>query len=493
MDIELGFRLRQQMTITPRLQQAVRLLQMSSQEFAEEIEQALGSNPFLENGHEADDGGGVRAEGRGVGAEPTATPAPSDASDSSAESTAQADPGDDPENQAIHVAGFETFRTRSGSASDDDQDWTTWTAAPVGLAENLRQQLRVTPLGDRDRMLAHLLIDELSDAGYLETPLEEIAPLFDPADEVDVPELQAALHHVQSLEPVGIGARSVQECLQLQLAALPPDTPDLRLASFLLGEGFQMLARREFAQLQKRLGCDELALHRARALIRTLEPRPGHLLVPDDTRYVIPDVIVWANKGRWHARLNPAARPQVGINHAYARLAGARNGGNAELSQLLQEARWLLRNVEQRFSTIERVAKAIVARQQVFFRYGEAAMKPMALKDIADELGLHESTVCRVTNGKYMATPGGLYEFKYFFSREMATADGGACSATAIRAVIRELVAAEDPASPASDVELTGLLADQGLRLARRTVTKYRNQLRIPSADLRRAVNSQSR
>jgi RNA polymerase sigma-54 factor len=346
----------------------------------------------------------------------------------------------------------------------------------------------VSQMSDRDRSLVCLLIDELSEAGYLETPLDELAALLAPEDAVDERELAAALKLVQHLDPPGIGARSLRECLELQLMSLPEERSGRGLALALVGEHFGLLVRREFSQLQQRLNCDEKALHCARALIRTLDPRPGRAFAPDNTRYVIPDVIVSHRRGRWIATLNPAAQPRVRINRAYAELAAERNGCGASCAGLLQEARWLLRNVEQRSNTIQRVADAIVAHQRVFFRYGEAAMKPLTLKEISTELELHESTICRVTNGKYMSTPQGLYEFKYFFSRRLETDDGGSCSPTAVRALMKELIAAENPRAPLSDAQLARMLTEQGLPLARRTITKYRTLIRVPSVELRRAV-----
>lgn len=461
----MKLRLGQHIAITPQIQQALRLLQLSSVEFNQEMEQAVASNPFLEEDTEAPEQanpGGSREANQDPGTAPADVP----------------DPAPVPLPERVH----------NGSSDGEEHDWTDWTEAPVSLHDHLRTQLQLSFLSDRDRALAYMIVDGLSEAGYLETTLEDLAELVATEDEVEVAELRAALSLVQQLDPPGIGARSLQECLQLQLQARPADTEWREIALALVGEHFQLLAHREFTRLQQILDCDEAALHGARALIRTLDPRPGRSFAPDNTRYVIPDIIVSAQRGRWLATLNPAVLPQFRINRAYADIAAGRKGGGPSFSRLLQEARWLLRNVEQRFNTIQRVADVIVARQHVFFSYGEAAMKPMALKDIATELGLHESTVCRVTNGKYMATPRGLFEFKYFFSRQLATDDGGNCSATAIRALMKELIAAEDPRAPLSDAQLARMLAGQGLTLARRTVTKYRTLMRVPSVELRRVA-----
>lgn len=468
MTLGMELRLRQHLAITPQIQQALRLLQLSSLEFAQEVEQAVSTNPFLEDERDT-----------------SAMPSAESAEVATAAEQADATPGEPAE---LPPARMRDDARTTHVRGDDDNDWTEWTEAPTSLRENLRGQLMLWPLSDRDRTLAQMIIDELTEAGYLETPLEELAAMIAPEEDVEPAELLAALKFIQQLEPPGIGARTLQECLLLQLHALPAAAPGRALAIEIVSRHIDLLARREFPRLQQLVGCDETGLHTARALIRTLDPRPGRSFAPDDTRYVIPDIIVRQVRGRWVAALNPAVQPHVRINRAYAEIAAGRHSGDPSFGRLLQEARWLLRNVEQRFSTIQRVADAIVARQRVFFSYGEVAMKPLALKDIAGELKLHESTVCRVTNGKYMATPRGLFEFKYFFSRQLATDDGGTCSALAIRALLKELIAAEDPLNPLSDAQLARLLAEQGLRLARRTVTKYRTLMRVPSVELRRVA-----
>lgn len=469
MSLGMELRLRQHLAITPQIQQALRLLQLSSLEFAQEVEQAISTNPFLEDENEAP---AMPVESR------EATPSSPVEGDGATR---------EPEEMPLPAPAYD--ERRQTQSHGDENDWTEWTEAPVSLRENLRTQLLLSPMSERDRTLAHMIVDELTDAGYLETPLEELAEMILPEEHVDVRELGAALRLVQQLDPPGIGARSLQECLLLQLQALDPETVGRDIALAIVTDHLDLLAHREFPRLQQILGCNETALHTARALIRTLDPRPGRTFAPDNTRYVVPDIIVRQVRGRWVATLNPTVQPNVRLNRAYAEIAAGRSAGDASFHRLLQEARWLLRNVEQRFSTIQRVANAIVAHQRVFFSYGEVAMKPLALKDIASELKLHESTVCRVTNGKYMATPRGLFEFKYFFSRQLATDDGGTCSAMAIRALLKELITAEDPLHPLSDAQLARLLADQGLRLARRTVTKYRTLMRVPSVELRRVAH----
>ena len=445
----IALRLRQHLTLTPQVQQALKLLQMSALEFAQEMEEALTVNPFLEEN-------------------PDAPPA-----------SREAGTMDDvvvPQESAP-----------SGPAADREQDdWGGANEAQPTLQQHLRDQLMISPMGERDRALAHMVIDSLDDDGYFKISFDELAALVPPEFDVGADDFAAALMLVQTLDPAGVGARSLEECLCLQLRALPEDTPG-REPALKMCKHLNLLANREWARLQHAIGCDEPTLHRARALIKSLDPKPGHRFGPQEARYVVPDVLVKKVRDRWVALINPASLPRVRLNRAYADAIQAKNASNQSLARHLQEARWLLRSIEQRFATIQSVADAIVARQRGFFEYGEVAMKPLTLKLIAGELGLHESTVCRVTNNKYMATPRGLFEFKHFFSRRLATENGGAASATAVRAVMKELIAAEDPRAPLSDAELARLLAQQGLKVARRTITKYRALMRLPSVDVRRA------
>ncbi len=452
----IALRLRQHLTLTPQVQQALKLLQMSALEFAQEMEQALTANPFLEENTEAPEAAPLR-------------------------DAASADDIVVPQEP-----------TGSGSTLEREQDdWGGAADAQPSLAQHLKDQLMISQMSDRDRALAHMIIDSLDDDGYFKLSFDELAALIPPELDVRPEDFGAALRLVQSLDPAGIAARSLEECLCLQLQSLPEERhvdEKVRDAALRIVKGnLSLLANREWARLQHAAGCDEKTLHAARSLIRSLDPRPGHRFGPQEARYVVPDVIVKKVRDRWMAIINPASLPRVRLNRAYADAIQTRGGSHQSLARQLQEARWLLRSIEQRFATIQRVADAIVARQRGFFEYGEVAMKPLTLKLIAGELGLHESTVCRVTNNKYMATPRGLFEFKHFFSRRLATENGGAASATAVRAVMKELIAAEDPRAPLSDAELARLLAQQGLKVARRTITKYRALMRMPSVDVRRA------
>lgn len=447
----IALRLRQHLTLTPQVQQALRLLQMSALEFAQEMDQALTANPFLEE----------------TGETPAA---PRDGASS------------------LDEVVVPQESSSPGVSDRDQEEWAGLSDAQPTLREHLRGQLMISQMGSRDRALTHMIIDSLDDDGYFKHAFDELAALVPSEYDVRAEDFSAALRLVQSLEPAGVAARTLEECLELQLAALEPGAPGRECAlKIVRGRHLQLLGNREWARLQHAVGCDEATLHTARALIRTLDPKPGHRFGAPEARYVVPDVIVKKMRERWVAMINPASLPRVRLNRAYADAIQSRGNSNQSLSRQLQEARWLLRSIEQRFATIQRVADAIVARQRGFFEYGEVAMKPLTLKLIAGELGLHESTVCRVTNNKYMATPRGLFEFKHFFSRRLATENGGAASATAVRAVMKELIASEDPRAPLSDAELARLLAQQGLRVARRTITKYRALMRLPSVDVRRA------
>jgi RNA polymerase sigma-54 factor len=473
----MELRMRQGMSLTPQLHQALRLLQLSTLEFEQELREALITNPFLEE-EEQEEEGSAAQDASAMPAAADSPPADESAEELSAEG-------------AETYEGLEEFPRSAGGSDDEDSDWAEWSKVQPTLRDHLRDQLRLSPMGERDRALAHLIVDSLDDDGYLTTSLDELAELVPDEYAASADDLAPALRLVQTLEPAGTGATTLQECLLIQLRALPAETPGLSLALELVGPHIVLLANREFLRLQQLLECSEPDIHLARTLIRSLDPHPGRRFGPDDTRYVVPDVIVKKVRSSWVVTVNPAVLPRIRVNQAYAEIASGRSNG--AVSRQIQEARWLIRNMEQRFVTIHRVAESIVARQRNFLEYGEVAMKPLALQQVADELGLHESTVCRVTNGKYMATPRGLFEFKRFFSRHLATEQGGTCSATAIRAVMRELISQEQPGAPLSDAQLTRLLAGQGLRVARRTVTKYRALMRLPSVELRRAMAPQDR
>jgi RNA polymerase sigma-54 factor len=492
----LQLRLSQHLALTPQLQQSIRLLQLSTLELNQEIEQALADNPLLER----DD-------------DPLATAFRITADGAIVSRTAQANgtevPGevgadrpeginDEPRDAADEHDGLHDWGAggRGERASDDDEGPLSWASVQPNLADHLRTQLAVTTASARDRALVELLIEALDEDGYLATPLPELLALCPPEAGVELDELTAALALLQSFDPPGVGARSAAECLAIQLDAMlrEPDPPapaaTLALAKRIVSEHLPLLAARDYAKLRKLLETDDDALREAHALIRRLNPHPGVGFATAGPDYVVPDVYVRRVRNRWVAQLNPEVMPRLRVNQSYAAIVKREKGseGQTPWSARLQEARWLIRNIQQRFETILRVAQAIVDRQQNFFTHGEIAMRPLVLREIADTVGLHESTISRVTSNKYMATPFGVFELKYFFGSHVATETGGAASSTAIRALIKQLIGAEDPKNPLSDSRLAELLGEQGIVVARRTVAKYREALKIAPVAMRKVL-----
>jgi RNA polymerase sigma-54 factor len=467
----LQFRLSQHLTLTPQLQQSIRLLQLSTVELNQEIERMIMENPALER-EDGDDGGTApRSSKEEIPVKSEAeAPVPSSDADWSAEAA--------------------TWRS-SGSGGDDEDGDRSFAAPDLPtLRDHLQTQLTLTKLSERDRVFVGLLIDALDEDGYLTLPLEEIATLLPFEAEADrealLSELQIALRHLQNLEPAGVGARSPGECLCLQIKTLAKDAVR-DLAQLIAEKHLELLASRDYTRLKNATGADDDALRAAQRLILALNPRPGASFAKIEARYVVPDVIVKKSRSVWRASLNPEAMPRLRINRLYAELAAAARSGNA-LSSQLQEARWLIKNVQQRFDTILRVSQAIVDRQRHFLEHGEVAMRPLVLREIASTLGLHESTISRVTTQKYMATPRGTFELKYFFGSHVATDAGGAASSTAIRALIKQLVSAENAKAPLSDARIAQILGEQGIVVARRTIAKYRESLQIPPVNQRKAL-----
>ena len=499
--IEMHPAQRQSHGLSPRLQHAVRLLQMSSLDFSAMLRDTLGRNPFLET-EELDDAQDAAPADESDTFGGTDTDNSNDDSDSGTDSDLDTDDfrptvtdhlidahGDD--DAAYEYGDRDLWQADAGGnglrqAEDGELSALEMTPADLSLAAQLHGQLNLLNLTQRDLLLARAVVESLDDDGYLRIPLME---LFDPS-ELDPPpavcELQIALRHVQALEPAGVGARDVGECLMLQLPSI--QCPQAReLARRIVGSHLNALAARDVAGLARSLNRSAAEVEAVCDRIRRLDPRPGWRHGSSHIGYVVPDVIVRRTRGQWGVHLNPAVVPKVRLNQVYADLFQRhRTRQNTEMAGHLQEARWTLRNVEQRFSTIVDVAEAIVRRQRHFLEYGPMAMKPLGLREIADEVGIHESTVSRVTNNKYMSTPSGVFELKHFFSRAMVSANGSACSATAIRSLIRDIIDAERGDAPLSDAEITRQLGQQGLAVARRTVTKYRQMLKIEAVDRRR-------
>ena len=483
----LQLKLSQQLTLTPQLQQAIKLLQLSTVEMQQELDRYLLENPLLERGDEEEGSapGGV-AEGKEY------TDSGHDDSADSGDAASDQVAADVPESPSFEED--DRWENEAGSYSGtgrdedgEDVDAQDLHAAHHSLGDHLLWQLGMTQLADRERTLVRYLIDALDDNGYLATPLAELQEVLPVELEVALEELEIALKYLQSFDPVGVAARSPSECLALQLRPMTED-PRLELALMVVNDHLELLAARDFGKIMRLTGCDEESLRAAHSLITSLDPHPGSRFSALEARYVIPDVIVKKIRGKWTAYINPDAFPRLRINRLYAEILSRQRRGNGNLSGQLQEARWLIKNVQQRFDTIFRVAEAIVERQRQFFEHGEVAMRPLVLREIADVLGLHESTISRVTSQKYMATPRGIFELKYFFGSHVATECGGACSATAIRALIKQLVLAENDKKPLSDSQISEILGQQGIVVARRTVAKYREMQGIPPVNLRKSL-----
>jgi len=486
-------RARQQTSLTPRLQQSVKLLQMSTLDFNREIAAAIESNPFLENQEES------RATEERLDAEDVVAQDGMMAATAEAATACAADAGGSntaiPQTQHIEPDKADPPATYSGdypageNPGRPDPDVGQWAHDEISLRSLLRTDLSSYRLNERSRYLVEYIIDALDADGYLRVPFAELA---DPGQFSPPPvgtEWETALSLVQQLSIPGLAARDLGECLTLQLDALPLDASRKELALRIVAQALEKVGRSDYTGLARTMDCSESQARQACELIRTLDPRPAGRfapLAPDS--YVIPDAMVRKTGKSWVAIPNDNARPHASLNQTYAKwFREAQCADRSLMAQALQEARWLMRSLEQRGNTIQRVAQAIVARQQTFFDYGAIALRPLMLSEIADELGLHESTVSRATSNKYLACPRGIYEFKHFFSRELATRSGGTCSAMAVRALIQEMIAAEDPKEPLSDVVLARKLAREGIVVARRTVSKYRAQINRPAAELRRA------
>ena len=467
----LQLRQSQQLTLTPQLQQSIRLLQLSTVEINQEVARLLDENPLLER----EDEDAAQPYAHGDAPASAATP----------ESSAQ----DNESRQSGEEWGEASFAASSASSDDEDEPHSEVAAETPSLREHLLWQLNMSQLDPRDKKIVGLLIDALDENGYLSQPLEEIADLLPEELDISLDDLETALAQLQYLDEPGLAARNLGECLALQIKALPEDTLERELALRLVSQHLGLLAAHDFSKLKKVLRCDDQSLRAAQALIVHLNPKPGEKYGARAADHVVPDVIVERHKGTWRARLNPEAMPRLRVNQMYANILQQRGEKSAQqLSGQLQEARWFIKNLQQRFDTILRVSQAIVERQHHFLEHGEIGMRPLVLREIADELELHESTISRVTTQKFMRTPRGVYELKYFFSSGLATESGGACSSTAIRALIKQLVGEEDAKQPLTDSRISEILAQQGILVARRTVAKYRESLHILPVNLRKSL-----
>lgn len=492
----LQLRTSQHLALTPQLQQSIRLLQLSTLELHQELEQLLTDNPLLERLDDPLDHS-LRLLSDGA---LSSTTAPSEGPPQPPGQEA-ATPAADADN--FEGEGATEASTMADNLDNGDSDWSEagrskapddedarpqLEASHCTLREHLMEQMRVTVLELRDRALVELIIDALDDNGYLEEPLEAILERLPAELEIDPDEMQTALSLLQSFDPPGVGARNASECLALQIKRLPQIAlVTRRMALQIVEQHLTWFAQRDFNKLKKALDCDEEDLREAQTVIRQCNPHPGAVFASDVSDYVVPDVVVKRARNGWQVSLNHDVMPRLRVNAMYANLLKQGKGEGAMGAQL-QEAKWLIKNMRQRFDTILRVAQAIVERQKNFFSHGAVAMRPLVLREIADTLGLHESTISRVTTQKYMLTPHGMFELKYFFGSHVATEAGGEASSTAIRALIVQLTGAEDPKNPLSDSKIADMLGEQGMVIARRTVAKYREALKIPPVSLRKSL-----
>jgi len=479
-----GFELRlgQTLSMTPQLQQAIRLLQLSSLELQAEIQQALEENPLLEL---ADENLAVSTE-----------PAPAETSPEEFASQTQDSNYDQeiPDELSIEATWDDLSNTPSSAGSNDSGgDNSSFLenqgGADIDLQTHLLWQIRMSNLSDIDKQIGEALIGSLDDAGYLCDSLDEIFAVLSEELPIELEDIEVVLKFIQQLEPLGVGARDLRECMLIQLAHLPVSSLSLK-ARQLVEKYLDLLERRDYKEIQRRLKIGQSELEEILLILRSLQPRPGSAFSSSTADYIVPDVFVRKIRGQWVVSLNAQVTPHLQVNQFYADLLGQVRGNDdsSYLKSNLQQARWLIRSVESRNTTLIGVAKAIVERQTAFMQYGEQAMKPLVLRDIAEILEMHESTISRVTTNKYMHTPRGVFEFKFFFSSQVDTDTGSSCSSTAIRAMIKKLIADEDSGNPLSDSQLTNLLNQQGINVARRTVAKYREALSIPSSHERKTL-----
>lgn len=532
--------------MTPQLRQAIHLLQLSTLDLKTEVQEALDSNLMLEDAGEegseeyseesfesldsnTPDNSAVTENASG----PDQTAQQSESSNSQSDSS-QSDSSDPQANEPATTASGDAEVSNTGdqaeipdelpmdaawddiydsgqtsysapAADDDSRDIfeSSRTVAEDTLQDHLNWQLELTPFSDLDRQIADAIIDSINDDGYLGVTVEDIHQGFlaqlmragmDPEQAeqaIDLSEVEAVLHRIQQFDPIGVGSRDLSECLVLQLVALPEETPNRQTALLVVKRYLEMLGSRDLKQLMRRVKIDADTLNDIIKLIRSLDPKPGARFTPNDAQYIVPDVFVRKVKDTWLVEPNTEAMPRLKINSLYASLVKRADNSpdNTYLKNNLQEARWFIKSLKSRHETLLKVANAIVDRQTDFLDQGEEGMKPLVLRDIAEAVEMHESTISRVTTQKFMHTPRGIYEFKFFFSSHVGTSDGGECSATAIRAMIKKMTAAESPSKPLSDNKIANILGEQGIKVARRTVAKYRESMGIPPSNERKRLS----
>lgn len=464
----LQLKIGQQLAMTPQLQQAIRLLQLSTLELQMEVQQALDSNMMLETVEE-------------------------DLGDMDGEEAEDVAPLDIPAELEVDTDWDAIYDQPSGIAapSEGSGDFEAFRSSAESLVDHLNWQLEMAHVTDRDRAIGAAVVDAIDEEGYLRTSVEELrAALADDLEDLEEDEVEAVLRAVQNFEPPGVGARDLRECLLIQLRQLDETLVFRHEATTLLTEHFDLLAARDFDQIMRLMRVSREDLQAIMALVHALNPRPGTSSHPQPSEYVTPDVVVTRRKGQWHVALNAEAMPRIRVNPTYAGLVKRADNSpdNTSMRSHLQEARWFIKSLQSRSETLLRVANCIVDRQRDFLEHGDEAMKPMVLHDVAEVVGMHESTISRVTTQKYMLTPRGVYELKYFFSSHVSTESGGEASSTAIRALLKKLIAAEYPGKPLSDSKLAAILGEQGINVARRTVAKYRESMSIPASSERKQL-----
>ncbi|MCG9684927.1 RNA polymerase factor sigma-54 [Vibrio sp. Isolate23] len=482
----LQLKLGQQLAMTPQLQQAIRLLQLSTLDLQQEIQEALDSNPLLEVEEGGEEPQNVEDKSASEDKEPSVDVTEPEVKDSS-DLIEKSEISNELEIDTTWEDVYSANTGSTGIALDDDtpvyQGETT-----QSLHDYLTWQLDLTPFSETDRTIAMAIIDAVDDYGYLTISTEDILESFN-NEEIELEEIEAVRKRIQQFDPLGVASNNLQDCLLLQLATFPEDTPWLKEAKLVLTDYIDQLGNRDYKLIIKEARLKEAELKEALKLIQQLDPRPGSRIATEHAEYVIPDVSVFKDHGKWVVTINPDSVPRLKVNQQYAALGKGNSSDSQYIRSNLQEAKWLIKSLESRNETLLKVAKCIVEHQRDFFEYGEEAMKPMVLNDVALDVDMHESTISRVTTQKYMHTPRGIFELKYFFSSHVSTDNGGECSSTAIRALIKKLVAAENSAKPLSDSKIAALLADQGIQVARRTIAKYRESLGIaPSSQRKRLL-----
>ncbi|WP_286265071.1 RNA polymerase factor sigma-54 [Thalassotalea atypica] len=497
----LQLRIGQQLTMTPQLQQAIKLLQLSTLDLQQEIQEALESNPLLEVDESVpstqdEKDTSIEEASYSASAENEQAPQLDGSEDSTptndeVSTTEVMEKNDIPEELSVDSTWDDSFSAgvSSGGVSAPSEDFTYQGETSESIQDHLRWQMDLTPFSETDSAIATAIIDAVDDAGYLTVSSEEVLESVG-TEGLELDEVEAVLKRINMFDPIGVAARTIAECLTIQLNQFDENTPYLSDAKLIIKEHIDLLGNRDYRQIMRKARLKEEQLREALRLIQTLNPRPGDAIVQGDDQYVIPDVSVEKKNGRWVVELNPSTAPRLSINQQYAALTKTMKSSddNQFIRSNLQEAKWFIKSLESRNDTLLKVSNCIVQRQQGFFEYGPEAMRPMVLNDIAEAVDMHESTISRVTTQKYMHTPRGIFELKYFFSSHVSTENGGECSSTAIRALIKKLVSAETPAKPLSDSKMAELLAEQGINVARRTIAKYRESLSIPPSNQRKSL-----